>query len=60
MGVEVVADVETVEAVSSSRLVQTVRVVRICLCTLSKCEAMTVDMTNPSDWSKWVCGPIDL
>ena len=38
MGVKVVVDVEKVEAVSSSRLVRTVRVVRIRLCTLSKCD----------------------
>ena len=60
MGGKVVADVETVEAVSSSRLVRTVCVVGIRLCALSKCEAMAVDMTNPSDWSKWVRGPINL
>ena len=49
MGVKVVVDVETVEAVPSSGLVWMVRVVRIRLCTLSKCEAMAVDMTSPSD-----------
>ena len=60
MNVEVVADVESVETVLSSRLVRTMRVVLIRLCTLSKCEARAVDMTNPSDWSKWVRGSIHL
>ena len=49
MGVKVVVDIETVEAVSSSGLVWMVCVVRIRLCTLSKCKAMAVDMTSPSD-----------
>ena len=49
MGVKVVVDVETVEAVPSSGLVWMPCVVRIRLCTHSKCEAMTVDMTSPSD-----------
>ena len=49
MGVKVVADIEMVEALPSSGLVLTVCVVRIRLCTLSKCEAMAVDMTSPSD-----------
>ena len=60
VGVKFVVDVELVKAVLSSRLVRTVSVVRIRLCTLSECEAMAVDMTNPSDWSKYVCGSIDL
>ena len=49
MGVKAAVDIETVEAVPSSGLVWMVRVVRIRLCTLSKCEAMAVDMTSPSD-----------
>ena len=49
MGVRVVVDVETVKAVPSSDLVWMVRVVRIRLCTLSKCEAVAVDMTSPGD-----------
>ena len=49
MDVKVVVDVKTVEAVPSSSLVWMVRVVQIRLCTLSKCEAMAVDMTSPSD-----------
>ena len=60
MGKKVVVAVKAVEAVSSSRLAQGVRVVRICLCTLSMCEAMPVDMTSPSDCSKWVRWSIDL
>ena len=53
MGKRVEAAVEAVEAV------RVVRVVRIRLCTLSKCEAIAVDMTSPSDWSKWVRGSMD-
>ena len=49
MGMKVVVDVETVEAVPSSGLVWMVRVVRIRLCTLSKCKAVAVGMTSPSD-----------
>ena len=49
MGVKVVVDVEMVEAVPSSGLVWMVRVVQIRLCTLSKCEAVAVVMTSPSD-----------
>ena len=60
MGKKVVVVVEAVEAVSSSKLVRVMRTVWIRLCTLNKCNAMVVNMTNPRDWSKWVRGSIAL
>ena len=60
MGKKVVVVVDAVEAISSSKLVRVVRTIRIRLCTLNKCEAMIVDMTNPRDWSKRVRRSIDL
>ena len=34
--------------------------VRTQLCVLSKCGAIEVDMINPKDWPKWMCGSIAL
>ena len=51
---------DAVEAVSYLELVKLVRIVWIRLCTLNNCEAMPVDMINPRDWSKRVCGSIVL
>ena len=60
MGKEVVVVADAVEAASSSKLVRVVRIVRIRLCTLSKCEDVAVDMISPRDWSKWVRRSIDF
>ena len=49
MSRKIIVVVETVEAVSSSRLARVVRTVQIGLYTLRKCEVMTGDTTNPSD-----------
>ena len=60
VGKEVAVVTDAVEAVSSSKLVRVVRIVRTRLCALIKCEDMDVDMINLKDWSKWVRGSIVL
>ena len=60
MGKEVGGVPDAVEAVSLLKLVQVVRTVRICLCTVKMREAMTVDMISPRHWSTWVRRSIDL
>ena len=60
MGKEVVVVTDAIETVSSSKLVRVVRIVRICLCTLNKCEATAVDMISLRNWSKWARRSIDL
>ena len=60
MGKEEVVWTDTVETVSSSRLVQLGRIVRTWLCALGKCETIEVDMINSKDCSKWVRWSIAL